>query len=50
MAAMSEIAKLAAVSRGTVDRVINNRGGIGAVTSEKFLRVAAFSRFFWRIP
>lgn len=41
MATMSEIAKLAGVSRGTVDRVINNRGGVGLETAEKILRVAA---------
>ena len=37
MATMKEIAKLAGVSRGTVDRVINNRGSVNAET-EKSIR------------
>lgn len=41
MATMKEIARLAGVSRGTVDRVINGRGGVGPETAERILRAAA---------
>ena len=41
MATMMEIARLAGVSRGTVDRVINGRGGVCAETTERILRAAA---------
>ncbi|MDY4754638.1 MAG: LacI family DNA-binding transcriptional regulator [Candidatus Faecousia sp.] len=41
MATMMEIARLAGVSRGTVDRVINGRGGVGPETTERILRAAA---------
>lgn len=35
MATIKEIAELAGVSRGTVDRVLNNRGSVNAETAEK---------------
>lgn len=41
MATMTEIAKLAGVSRGTVDRVLNKRGGVSDETAERILQVAA---------
>ena len=37
MATIKEIAELAGVSRGTVDRVLNNRGSVNAKTAEKIL-------------
>ena len=35
MATIKEIAELAGVSRGTVDRVLNNRGSVNRETAEK---------------
>ena len=35
MATIKEIAALAGVSRGTVDRVLNNRGAVNPITAEK---------------
>ena len=40
MATIKEIAELAGVSRGTVDRVLNNRGSVRAKTAEKILEIA----------
>lgn len=40
MATIKEIAELAGVSRGTVDRVLNNRGSVNAKTAEKVLEIA----------
>lgn len=40
MATIKEIAELAGVSRGTVDRVLNNRGSVNARTAEKILEIA----------
>lgn len=40
MATIKEIAELAGVSRGTVDRVLNNRGSVGHATKEKILEIA----------
>ena len=40
MATMQEIAKLAGVSRGTVDRVLNHRDGVNEETKEKVLEIA----------
>ena len=40
MATMQEIAELAGVSRGTVDRVLNNRGGVNDATKEKILDIS----------
>lgn len=37
---IKEIAKLAGVSRGTVDRVLNNRGRVAVEVKEKILRIA----------
>lgn len=39
MATIKEIAQLAGVSRGTVDRVLNHRGGVNAKTEEKIMRI-----------
>lgn len=39
MATMKEIAQLAGVSRGTVDRVINKRGAVSDETSQKILKI-----------
>lgn len=40
MATIKEIAALAGVSRGTVDRVLNNRGSVNPVTAEKIKEIA----------
>lgn len=40
MATMKEIADLAGVSRGTVDRVLNKRGAVNPKTEEKILEIA----------
>lgn len=40
MATMKEIAELAGVSRGTVDRVLNHRGIVNAGTQKKVLEIA----------
>ncbi len=40
MATMKEIAELAGVSRGTVDRVLNKRGAVNPKTEEKILEIA----------
>lgn len=40
MATIKEIAELAGVSRGTVDRVLNNRGSVNAETARKILEIA----------
>ena len=39
MATIKEIAELAGVSRGTVDRVLNNRGSVNEETAEKIRRI-----------
>lgn len=40
MATIKEIAQLAGVSRGTVDRVLNNRGVVNAQTADKIREIA----------
>lgn len=40
MATIKEIAALAGVSRGTVDRVLNNRGSVNPITAEKVNEIA----------
>ena len=40
MATIKEIAALAGVSRGTVDRVLNHRGAVSPQTAEKILEIA----------
>lgn len=40
MATIKEIASLAGVSRGTVDRVLNHRGSVNPETAEKINRIA----------
>lgn len=40
MATIKEIAELAGVSRGTVDRVLNNRGSVNSQTAQKILDIA----------
>ena len=40
MATIKEIAALAGVSRGTVDRVLNNRGAVNPETAEKIRKIA----------
>ena len=40
MATIKEIAELAGVSRGTVDRVLNNRGSVNPRTARKILEIA----------
>lgn len=40
MATIKEIATLAGVSRGTVDRVLNNRGSVNPATEEKIREIA----------
>lgn len=41
MSTIKEIARLAGVSRGTVDRVLNNRGAVNAKTAQKVREIAA---------
>ena len=40
MATLKDIANLAGVSRGTVDRVLNNRGAVNQETAKKVLEIA----------
>lgn len=40
MATIKEIAALAGVSRGTVDRVLNNRGSVNPATADKIREIA----------
>ena len=40
MATIKEIAALAGVSRGTVDRVLNNRGSVNPDTADKIREIA----------
>ena len=40
MATIKEIAALAGVSRGTVDRVLNHRGGVNPATAERIEKIA----------
>lgn len=40
MATIKEIAALAGVSRGTVDRVLNDRGAVNPETAEKIRKIA----------
>ena len=40
MATIKEIAALARVSRGTVDRVLNDRGAVNPETAEKIRKIA----------
>ena len=40
MATIKEIAELAGVSRGTVDRVLNGRGAVSEQTERKVLEIA----------
>lgn len=39
MATIKEIASLAGVSRGTVDRVLNHRGSVNPQTEQKILEI-----------
>ena len=39
MATIKEIADLAGVSRGTVDRVLNNRGSVNPQTAQKIMEI-----------
>ena len=39
MATIKEIAALAGVSRGTVDRVLNHRGDVNPQTEEKIMKI-----------
>lgn len=45
MATIKQIANLAGVSRGTVDRVLNNRGRVNAETETKIREIAAMVNF-----
>lgn len=40
MATIKEIAALAGVSRGTVDRVLNHRGSVNPATAERIEKIA----------
>ena len=40
MVTIKDIANMANVSRGTVDRVLNNRGGVSPRTSERIRLIA----------
>ena len=39
MATIKEIADLAGVSRGTVDRVLNKRGSVNPQTAQKIMEI-----------
>lgn len=41
MTTINEIAKIAGVSRGTVDRVLNNRSGVNPQTAERIRQIAS---------
>lgn len=45
MATIKEIAELAGVSRGTVDRVLNHRGFVNADTEKKVLEIASLLNY-----
>ena len=45
MVTMNQIARAAGVSRGTVDRVLNHRGGVNRETVERVLRAAEELRY-----
>ncbi len=45
MATMKQIAQLAGVSRGTVDRVLNKRGVVNKKTEQKVLEIANFLQY-----
>lgn len=45
MATIKEIAELAGVSRGTVDRVLNNRGAVSPETEKKIREIARAVRY-----
>jgi LacI family transcriptional regulator len=45
MATIKEIAQLAGVSRGTVDRVLNHRGAVNPHTAKKVLQIADTLRY-----
>ena len=45
MATMKEIAQLAGVSRGTVDRVLNHRGAVNEDTRKKVLEIAELLKY-----
>lgn len=45
MATMKEIAELAGVSRGTVDRVLNHRGAVNEETRKKVLEIAELLKY-----
>ncbi len=45
MATMKEIAQLAGVSRGTVDRVLNHRGAVNEDTKKKVLEIAELLKY-----
>lgn len=45
MATMKEIAQLSGVSRGTVDRVLNNRGGVRQDTADRIRQIARDSGY-----
>lgn len=42
---IKEIAVMAGVSRGTVDRVLNNRGGVNEETAHKVRKIAAMANY-----
>ena len=45
MATIKQIANLAGVSRGTVDRVLNNRGTVNPETAAKVREIAALLNY-----
>lgn len=45
MTTIKQIASLAGVSRGTVDRVLNNRGGVNEETARKVREIAAMANY-----
>lgn len=47
---MKEIASICDVSRGTVDRVLNNRGKVRPETAERILAVARSMGYRKQVP
>ena len=42
---IKEIARIAGVSRGTVDRVLNNRGGVNSDTAQRIRQIAQSTHY-----
>ena len=42
---IKELARIAGVSRGTVDRVLNNRGGVNSDTAQRIRQIAQSTHY-----